>query len=133
MDGRKRHPLDAAAGTAGGEITMDAVEFLKEYKRMCGQIACESCPLYSNGGCDVLIRFPKSLDLRECVEAVEQWAKEYPVKTRRSEFLRIYPNAKMLDGEVIAISPCILDVQLRKDCKGDCNRCLRDYWLWEVE
>lgn len=117
---------------------MDAVEFLKEYNRMCGQTACESCPLYSDGGCDVLISFSKSLDLRECVETVERWAKDNPakpVKTRQSEFLKMFPNANRDKDGTLHACPEIFEPEIKIECDGDCHRCKfkRDYWLQEVE
>lgn len=114
---------------------MDTVEFLKEYKRMCGQIPCGSCPLHSGGGCDLFIGFQKSLDLRECVEAVEQWSKDHPVKTRQSEFLKMFPNAKRDEDGTLHVCPEIFKPEIKKECDGDCHRCKfkRDYWLQEVE
>lgn len=113
---------------------MDAVEFLKEYKRMCGQIACESCPLHSNSGCDLLIGVPESLDLRECVEAVEQWAKDHTAKTRQSEFLKMFPKADVDAAGVLFISPCKIDKTLHGPlCRPNCSVCRHDYWLQEVE
>ena len=110
---------------------MDAVEFLKEYKRMCGQIACGSCPLHSDGGCDLPIGVLKLLDLRECVEGVEQWAKDHPVKTRQSEFLKMFPDAYIDDVGVVHICPRHIDTTTKcpiKD-KVNCNDCRRKYWL----
>lgn len=114
---------------------MHAVEFLKEYKRMCGQIACESCLLHSNSGCDLLIGVPESLDLRGCVEAVEQWAKDHPAKTRQSEFLKMFPDARLGDGEVIHICPNAIDTTTKCLINDDinCYDCRRIYWLQEVE
>ena len=112
---------------------MDAVEFLKEHKRMCNQIDCESCPLHSNGGCDIPISFSKSLDLRECVEAVEQWAKEHPAKTRQSEFLERYPDARVVTG---ILSVCPYNLGLIDVCESEnrklCCECRRDFWMQEV-
>lgn len=117
---------------------MDALEFLKEYKRMCDQVDCEDCPLHSDGGCDTPIIFSKPMySLRECVAAVEQWSKEHPRKTRQSEFLKQWPNAKM--NPVIGtvdVSPCCLDKSLLDECRehaSDCYDCRRKYWLQEVE
>lgn len=70
------------------------------------------------------------------VSTVEQWAKEHPVKTRQSEFLKMFPNAKLCEGLPLAL-PCHIDINVR-DKNGDCrfkfcSDCRRAYWLQEVE
>nr|DAO00620.1 MAG TPA: hypothetical protein [Caudoviricetes sp.] len=56
--------------------------------------------------------------------------KEHPVKTRQSEFLKMYPNARIDDG-VIFLGPCAIDNSHK--CTLDCKKCCRDYWLAEIE
>ena len=70
--------------------------------------------------------------IEETVSKVEQWAKDNPVKTRQSEFLRMFPNADFCQ-DVIDISPCIIEKEM-KECCGDreCDECKRTYWLTEV-
>ena len=77
---------------------MDAVEFFKTANRLCkNRSGCDKCPVYKEGICMVMrmIRLDddsiKSID--ETVSKVEQWAKDNPVKTRKSEFLKMFPNA----------------------------------------
>ena len=104
---------------------MDAVEFLKALGRLCNNYLCEdNCPLIDS--CD-----DESDDgyVRK-VQIVEQWAKEHPVKTRQSEFLKMYPNARIDDG-VIFLGPCAIDKSHK--CTLDCKKCCRDYWLKEIE
>lgn len=54
-------------------------------------------------------------------------------KTRQSEFLKMFPNAKRDDDEIIYICPntCCKTV----DCAGHnyCRTCRKDFWLAEVE
>ena len=114
---------------------MDAVEFLKARSRMCNDNVCEGdCPLFycCNDRIDD--------NMVELVSIVEQWAKEHPVKTRQSEFLKMWPDAKISDDGLPAIAPCQLNVlfihgKVQKDCeeRGVCNKCRRDFWLKEIE
>lgn len=113
---------------------MDAVEFLKERKRLCHFAKyCENCPLHIKGS---VCSFTTNNESDECaiVSTVEQWAKEHPVKTRQSEFLKMFPNARIDDG-VIFLGPCAID-RVEYDshkCTSDCKKCCRDYWLQEVQ
>ena len=114
---------------------MDAVEFLKARSRMCNDNVCEGdCPLFycCNDRIDD--------NIVKLVSIVEQWAKEHPVKTRQSEFLKMWPDAKISDDGLPAIAPCQLNVlfihgKAQKDCedRGVCNKCRRDFWLKEIE
>lgn len=116
---------------------MDAVEFYKSMKRMCysGEM-CEKCPLYNNFSemgsvCDVLLHISDEKASR-VKSIVEQWAESHPIKTRQSEFLKMFPNAN-IPCDVIDIIPCNIEKEMRKCC-GDrnCDECKRTYWLAEV-
>lgn len=100
---------------------MDAVEYVKQCRRMIAN--------------DVQIRsILGGWSAEAVVEQVEQWAKEHPVKTRQSEFLKMYPNARIDDG-VIFLGPCAID-RVEYDsykCTMNCKKCCRDYWLKEIE
>ena len=114
---------------------MDAVEFLKALGRLCNNYSCgDNCPLIDS--CD-----DESDDgyVRK-VQIVEQWAKEHSVKTRKSEFLKQWPDAEISDDGLPSIAPCQLNVLFihgkdQKDCeyRGVCDKCRRDFWLKEVE
>lgn len=100
---------------------MDAVEFLKQYSRM---VASGVQPF----------AVPSELPYEEIVAHVEQWAKEHPAKTRQSEFLKMFPNAR-IDNGVIFLGPCAID-RVEYDsykCTMNCKKCCRDYWLKEIE
>lgn len=125
---------------------MDAVEFLKEKSRMCNTFnLCdgggykETCELYKEGltCADYTNDYPE-----KAVEIVERWAKEHPRKTRQSEFLKMFPDARLFDG-VLAIDPCKIN-SLRfdsKECRSyidefgclSCDKCREQFWLEEVE
>ncbi len=106
---------------------MDAVEFIKQVRRMGKQKGEAIC-------------FKLEEKDTEIVEQVEQWAKEHPVKTRQSEFLKQWPDAEIGDDGLPSIAPCQLNIELlqcesQKDCehRGVCDKCRRDFWLKEIE
>ena len=114
---------------------MDAVEFLRARRKLCDDNVCgESCPLFYCCDDDT-----EDIRIRQ-VLAVEQLAKEHPVKTRQSEFLKMWPDAEIGDDGLLSIAPCQLKVELlqcesQDDCekRGVCNKCRCDFWLREVE
>ena len=106
---------------------MDAVEFIKQVRRMGKQKGEAIC-------------FKLEEIDTEIVEQVEQWAKEHPVKTRQSEFLKQWPDAEIGNDGLPSIAPCQLNVELlqrkyQDDCEGRgvCDKCRRDFWLKEIE
>ena len=110
---------------------MDAVEFNKEFSRFCSNHVCSKCPIRTsqNFSCTIQSRGDNS---ESVVELVEGWAKDNPINTRQSEFLKMFPNADFCQG-VIDISPCSIEKEMKKCC-GDreCDECKRTYWLTEV-
>ena len=114
---------------------MDAVEYLKALGRLCNNYLCgDNCPLIDS--CD-----DESDDgyVRK-VQIVEQWAKEHPVKTRQSEFLKQWPDAEIGDDGYPSVAPCQLykDMEEKDEngvcCKNcGCGICRRDFWLKEIE
>jgi len=123
---------------------MDAVKYLKERNRMCEVTgySCESCYLVKKTGetCWTL----ESDDIDEVIKTVGDWSKEHPIKTRQTEFLKQFPNAR-IDKEIgiLDIMSCAADENVMicdkdGDCKkymadGDCGNCMRDYWSEEVK
>ena len=106
---------------------MDAVEFIKQVRRMGKQKGEAIC-------------FKLEEKDTEIVDQVEQWAKEHPVKTRQSEFLKMWPDAEIGDDGLLAVAPCQLNVELlqcesQEDCekRGVCGKCRCDFWLKEIE
>ena len=76
--------MAATTRTVGRGMRMDAVNLLKEYKRMCDfyDVECGECELNAacshHQSCD---EFLKS-NPEEGVAIVEQWTKEHPVRTQ---------------------------------------------------
>lgn len=116
---------------------MDAVKYLKEYDRMCKSYGstCKNCEIdkLRNGceGCSSIVHaHPEKV-----VAIVEKWSAENPVKTRQSEFLKMFPMAEM-NEDIVGILPCSIDSSVRIEwCKKYevCNECRKEYWLAEVE
>ena len=114
---------------------MDAVEYVKRRRRMCDYyMNCGDCPACDYEWCSSLNGIPKMVPI------VEQWAKEHPVKTRQSEFLKMWPNAEIGDDGYPSVAPCQLykDMEEKDEngvcCKNcGCGICRRDFWLKEIE
>ena len=114
---------------------MDALEFLKERKRMCNSYSdCCDCSLRSS---QCVINYDMSdEDYERIVTAVEQWSKEHPRKTRQSVFLEQWPDVKVFVDGVIDLCPQELDSHYpcqSTDCKMRCQTCRREFWMQEVE
>lgn len=125
---------------------MDAVEYIKEAKRICkSRSVCKSvsskCPLLDeNGHCtatadicdaDIIEKTEKA------VRIVEQWAKDNPLKTRQREFLKRFPNA-----DLTRLQPCMIEKDKRPmwcgkyadfGANGCCDECRYAYWNEEVD
>lgn len=112
--------------------------FKKEKGRMCDFFDnnVELCPLktyYSKWSClecDELCL----VRIDFAIKTVQKWSDEHPIKTRQSEFLKVFPNACMReDCPVLDICPMSLDKHFSCEKYITCSDCLRDYWLKEVE
>lgn len=112
---------------------MDAVEYIKTIRRLCesqnGYSGCSGCPLLNEDDyCSIADARERAEDV---VQIVEQWAKDHPIKTRQSEFLKMFPNAVTDDG-VLCISPCKIEKDIVCVNGKTCGDCCREYWLAEV-
>jgi hypothetical protein len=74
--------------------------------------------------------------IEETISKVEQWAKDHPVKTRQSELLKIFPDAKIDDDGILAFCPDAFSPKEIDDehCHkyNKCEECRKDYWLTEA-
>lgn len=118
---------------------MDALEFLKERKRMCKSygIYCGECPL-KEATC-ILSSEVSDEVYEKIIATVEQWLKEHPLKTRQSVFLEQYPEAYVLEDGYLEMCPVSISAAHRGSnggCKSPTNRCRdcrREFWMREVE
>lgn len=112
---------------------MDALEFIRERKRMCKHFrGCAGCP----ADCSTIWDMH---DAEKLVQVVEQWAKEHPRKTRQDEFLERWPEARVDKDGVLFVCPADIVKSLRDEYGGcanpmeDCPKCRREFWGQEVE
>lgn len=102
---------------------MDAVKFLREIARMCAEYAlCKGCQI-GHGAC----RTMEAQEPEEIVAIVEEWAKEHPVETRQSRFLKEFPNAMRTKEMAIRICPKSVDTGMKCGEAG-CEECEQKYW-----
>ena len=120
---------------------MDAVEYVKQRERMCDYYSdCDKCPAKEVIGCANITK------ISQMVPIVEKWAKEHPVKTRQSEFLKMFPNAQKSSNGVLDICPRKFEPEKYKSATPDkvcvngnaddeyhCDECCRDFWLKEIK
>lgn len=112
---------------------MDAVEFVKTANRLCRNRCCTKCPLYKNGACMAACSDVSVKNIKETISILEQWAKDHPIKTRQSEFLKMFPNAVIdEDDGILCIRPCAIDKSIGCTNGKGCGDCYRKYWLTEV-
>ena len=118
---------------------MDALKFIKEHKRMCdmyGDDGCDQCPLsFINNELGMACEDLKNVDPEQYVFIVEEWSSDHSVKTRQSEFLKMFPNAEIRNG-FIRICPKKMDqnsITSEECAKIVCQDCMRKYWLQEVD
>ena len=97
-------------------------------------VDCGDCPACDYEWCSSLNEIPNMVPI------VEKWAKEHHVKTRQSEFLKKWPDAKIGDDGLPTVAPCQLNIELlqcesQDDCEGRgvCDKCRRDFWLKEIK
>lgn len=118
---------------------MDALEFLRERKRMCTSFgtSCDGCPLH--GHPCTSISSMNDGDFKRLLVEVEQWSKENPRKTRQSVFLEQYPEAHLDARGCVCVRPCDLSATHR-NAYGNCGHmgrgcgyCRREFWGQEVE
>lgn len=117
---------------------MDAVEFFKTMNRLCRTQGCEECPVFKEGLCMVMrigsFGGDSDKSIEETISKVEQWSKAHPVKTRQSEFLKMFPDAQIDTYGALTIRHCSIEKDLCSKCTtlSDCVDCRREYWLTEV-
>ena len=118
---------------------MEALEFLKERKRMCRSFggSCRGCPCEKDR-CGITT-YASDDDYKRTVATVEEWAAAHPRKTRQSVFLEQYPETRIGDDGVLQIYPCSISASHR-NARGNCVTmgrkcpdCRREFWMQEVE
>ena len=107
---------------------MDAVEFLDKVDRLSKRGYTEEKMRYTD--------YRAAGDNVGAVKFVERWAVAHPIKTRQSEFLKMFPDAPIYpDTGLVRVSPCQVDRALCGNCPTgtNCIKCRKKFWLAEVE
>lgn len=116
---------------------MDALEFLKTLRRMCNCECCSQCEIGKRLIVVETCTAWRKAHPEEAVAIVEKWAAEHPIKTRQSEFLKLFPDAPIYpDTGLVRVSPCQVDRALCGNCPTGidcCIECRKKFWLAEVE
>lgn len=107
-----------------------------DYVRMCRIVCrmfdeCSGCPLIDSAG-NCLNFVPQDIELDKVNEIILKWCKEHPIKTRQSEFLKMFPNAHIYTDGVLEAKPCHIDETVECSSEDDCDLCRSKYWLAEV-
>lgn len=106
---------------------MDAVKFVEEVRRM--RSADRNFKIFNCNDRP-----------EDVVKEVEEWSAAHPRKTRQSEFLKQWPEAKVDAHGVLDIEPCLLLKRYSykaedgcDDVDGNCIVCRREFWGQELE
>lgn len=115
---------------------MDALEFLRERKRLCNSYGhCEGC-LLEEVSC-ALEQTDSDGDYGIVIATVEQWSKEHPRKTRQNVFLKQYPEAEIDKCGYLMLCPKFISADWRNKCGNCtsrvCSDCRHEFWVKEVE
>lgn len=112
---------------------MDAVEYLKQKKRMTKdcKTGCDNCPFtYTKTG-QTCINFQYDHP-EKAVSIVEEWAKEHLLKTYQTVLLEKFPDVRT--DEDGAPYTCVTHIFGEKARPSDCGDCsCYDCWNREVE
>ena len=114
---------------------MDAVEFVKTINRLCKNRHCNGCPVAREGRCMVGFDDYSVENIEKTISKVEQWAKDHQIKTRQSEFLRMFPDAETDESGILIFCPRKFDPENINSVhchRHGCLECRKDYWLTEV-
>lgn len=107
---------------------MEAVEFLKLRRRFCGAHDCGSCMF---DGC---VPDANDASIEQYATAVIKWGEEHPVKTRKTEFLKMFPHSQ----EDPKTWLCVAYFDTTKACKASnpsdemCEACREKFWDEEL-
>lgn len=105
---------------------MDAVEFLDKVDRLSKRGSTEEKMRYND--------YRTAGDNTRAVKFVERWATAHPIKTRQNEFLKHYPDARILAHGCLNACPMNVFSDTGINCNAQpCYECKKEFWLAEVE
>lgn len=115
------------------------IEFWQELKRICAETKrCGQCVLYNY--CE---QFPfdiedENIEIEKIINIVQEYSDSHPVKTRKSEFLKQFPNAQQGNSNGgLDICPRVIDKSLtcpsHQGRYASCPVCKSNYWNQEIK
>lgn len=112
---------------------MDALEFLKEQKRMCSSYKdCVGCPAWSDV-CELDPGVYLECEPEEKLKIVNEWSASHQRKTRQSVFLEQWPNASVNEYGILFCPKTVNSAHVCYCKDKGCDDCRRDFWGQEVE
>ena len=102
---------------------MDALKFVKEFKRMCHtytETMCKGCPREKCLQCE--IEELSDTGIKELINDVEKWSKEHPQRTRLQDLLEKFPKAE-IDKEGLPFFCCARLGYVCTCAKSTCKDC----------
>ena len=116
---------------------MENIELFKTMKRYCKTNSYSECGFKYI--CETQPDEMESEKIQIAIDFIEKWSIDNPVKTRQSEFLKLYPNATLDSNGNLIITPCSVNKELyNKSCEkckymgySSCNK--SKYWNEEIE
>lgn len=103
---------------------MDAVTFVRDYARMCSSLeTCAGCPLSSACMDSADLKEIGVDDIHRIVNAVAEWSKAHPIKTRLTDLLEKYPNVTVKGDGLPTICVSSLGYLKIDECCCSCEKC----------
>lgn len=114
---------------------MEIKEFIKTAIRRCEWVDADCSNCCFKGKADFCMDESYAdvplEELEKATHAIEEWAKEHPAKTRKNEFLKMFPKARFEDG-YSAMCPGFFDKTWKCYRGANCKGCRKDFWNQEV-
>lgn len=114
---------------------MDAVKFITGMHRICLNNNCGDCAL--SPFCGKTWNGWTEIDAEEVVEIVEKWLEDHSIKTRLTEYKKMFPNCRLRDNGYPAADPCLImdSCSSEDDCGrfSSCHECRKEFWNKVIE
>ena len=109
---------------------MDALEFAREYKRMCSINTPQCCKCPANGICN-------TNHLEELVPIIEKWSAEHPILRNVDHYAELTEELGYKMSKIRLASTCPMPYRFFFghefiSCPKDCHKC-RKWWLEEYK
>lgn len=98
-----------------------------DLKRYCQNVTCEKCEIFKNDNdCFYSI---SSDNLDYCNKVIVEWCASHPVKTRKTEFMKLFPNCHLDEAgyPIFCVQNCDGTVVCTR-----CKDCIPKFWDKEV-